>query len=282
VVTTAASTTVPAGNVISESPAAGTQVNAGSAVNLVVSSGPGQVAVPNVVGLTQAAATTAITSAGLVLGAVTSESSATVPAGSVIRESPVAGTLVSPGSAVSVVISSGGAPTVVSFNVLFGPEGSTQSYNVTTSKRQRLPWDITGIRVIFSKPITSGSAASLGHVVDLAGVTVKSFTGLGTNTLTWSIVPVPKGNLDLLLSASGANALKDAAGTSLSGGDFIQALKILWGDFNDDGVVSAADLVTVYNATIAPYNVLADMNGDGEVNIFDVQVVRTRVGTSLP
>ena len=69
--TTAASTTVPAGRVISQSPTAGTQVTQGSAVTLVVSSGPPQVAVPNVVGLTQAAATSAITGANLTLGTVT-------------------------------------------------------------------------------------------------------------------------------------------------------------------------------------------------------------------
>ena len=54
---------MPAGSVISQSPVGGTQVNTGSAVALVVSSGPPQVAVPNVVGLTQSAATTAITGA---------------------------------------------------------------------------------------------------------------------------------------------------------------------------------------------------------------------------
>ena len=62
---------MPAGSVISQSPAAGTQVNTGSAVSLVVSSGLPQVAVPSVVGLTQAAATTAITGAGLTVGTVT-------------------------------------------------------------------------------------------------------------------------------------------------------------------------------------------------------------------
>jgi len=106
-VTTASSTTVAAGNVISESPVAGTQVNVGSAVNLVVSSGPAHVSVPNVVGNTQAAATTAITAAGLVVGTVTTASSATVPSGNVISESPVAGTSVAPGSSVNLVVSTG-------------------------------------------------------------------------------------------------------------------------------------------------------------------------------
>jgi hypothetical protein len=234
---------------------------------------PAQVVVPNVVGLTQAAATTAITGAGLVLGTVTTASSNTVPAGNVISESPVAGTMVNTGSAVNLVVSSGAAPTVVSFNVLFG----SQSYNVTTSTRTRLPWNIAGFQVVFSKPIVSGSAASLG------GATVTGFTGLGTNILTWSINAVANANLDIVLSGSGANALKDAAGNALTdGAGYSQILKILWGDFNDDGLVSAADLVAVNNATVAPYNIVADMNGDGIVNTLDVQIVRTRVGTSLP
>jgi hypothetical protein len=86
-----------------------------------------------------------------------------------------------------------------------------------------------------------------------------------------------------MLAGSGPNALVDAAGTPLGGGSgFSQNLKVLWGDFNDDGFVSAADLVSVNNATIATYNVFADINGDGVVNIDDVQMVRTRIGTLLP
>src|SRR5262245_17096946 len=98
-VTTASSATVPAGSVISHSPAAGTTVVTGSAVALVVSSGSGLITVPNVVTATQAAATTAITGAGLVLGTVTTASSTTVPAGSVISQTPAAGAQVTKGSA---------------------------------------------------------------------------------------------------------------------------------------------------------------------------------------
>src|SRR6185437_16493291 len=56
------------------------------------------VSVPNVVGQTQSAASTAITGAGLVVGTVTQQTSSTVAAGSVISENPSAATLVSPGS----------------------------------------------------------------------------------------------------------------------------------------------------------------------------------------
>lgn len=65
------------------------------------------VSVPNVVGETQAQATTDITGAGLVLGTVSTANSSTVAAGLVISQSPTAGSLVSLGSAVSIVVSLG-------------------------------------------------------------------------------------------------------------------------------------------------------------------------------
>src|SRR5439155_1509574 len=106
-VTTASSTTVPAGSVISQNPTAGTQVVVGTPVAFVVSTGPPLVAVPNVVNLTQAAATAALTGAGLTVGTVTTASSTTVPAGSVISQNPTASTQVVIGSAVAFVVSFG-------------------------------------------------------------------------------------------------------------------------------------------------------------------------------
>jgi YVTN family beta-propeller protein len=103
-VTQQASSTVVPGSVISQNPAAGVLVGANALVALVVSSG---VAVPNVTGQTQAAATSAITVAALVIGTVTQQSSSTVSAGSVISQSPTAGTNVAGGSAVNLVVSSG-------------------------------------------------------------------------------------------------------------------------------------------------------------------------------
>ena len=65
------------------------------------------VLVPNVVGLTQAAAAPPITGVGLALGSVSTASSSVVPTGSVIASNPAAGTQVSVGSAVRLLISSG-------------------------------------------------------------------------------------------------------------------------------------------------------------------------------
>ena len=109
-VTQQSSSTVASGIVISQSPVVGTVVNPGARVNLVVSSGPPQVAVPNVVGQTQAAATTTLTGAGLVVGTVTQQSSSTVASGTVISQSPAAGSQAAAGSSVGLVVSSGPPP----------------------------------------------------------------------------------------------------------------------------------------------------------------------------
>jgi hypothetical protein len=71
------------------------------------STAPVPVTVPNVVGQTQMAATTAITGAGLVVGTVTQQSSSTVASGYVISETPASGTIVPSGSAVNLVVSTG-------------------------------------------------------------------------------------------------------------------------------------------------------------------------------
>ncbi|HEX3913331.1 MAG TPA: PASTA domain-containing protein [Steroidobacteraceae bacterium] len=112
-VTTASSATVASGSIISEMPAAGTMVAPNSNVSVVISSGPAQVAVPDVVGMTQASATASITGVGLVIGTVELTTSATVTAGNVISQSPAAALDVSSGSTVNLIVSSGPAATQV-------------------------------------------------------------------------------------------------------------------------------------------------------------------------
>jgi Dockerin type I domain len=76
------------------------------------------------------------------------------------------------------------------------------------------------------------------------------------------------------------NAIKDAAGNALAS-PFAQSFKVLYGDFNGDGVVSSADMLGVYYAVSQPYNIFADLNGDGVVNTTDVQIARSRIGAQL-
>lgn len=100
--------TVPAGNVIDQSPAAGAKVGAGVAVTLTVSMGPaGAVKVPDVKGLSAEAARAILQSVGLTVGNTLSQPDPAVPLNTVIKTNPAAGTQVSRGSSVDLVVSSG-------------------------------------------------------------------------------------------------------------------------------------------------------------------------------
>jgi serine/threonine-protein kinase len=96
----------PVGQVIGQSPEAGTKVDKGSNVTLQVSSGPGTVEVPLVTGLKLSTATKALNRRGLNVDS-SSQHSATVAKGEVISSSPVDGTTVTKGSRVHLIVSSG-------------------------------------------------------------------------------------------------------------------------------------------------------------------------------
>jgi chitodextrinase/regulation of enolase protein 1 (concanavalin A-like superfamily) len=68
------------------------------------------IATPNVLGQPRAAAESAIQAAGLALGSIAQHDSASVPQGNVISQNPSAGSSVTPGTAVDLVISSGPPP----------------------------------------------------------------------------------------------------------------------------------------------------------------------------
>ncbi len=121
-----ASSQVAPNTVISQNPPAGTQVNKGSTVTLSVSSGPGDVRVPDVSGDTQTQAANALGQLGLNVGNTTMQASSSVPQGQVISTNPPAGTLVSRGTTVDLVVSSGVAQVQVP-NVVGQPQGVAQA-----------------------------------------------------------------------------------------------------------------------------------------------------------
>ncbi len=102
-----ASSTVENGVVIRATPGAGTVLTKGAAVSLWVSTGTPQGSVPTLEGLTQDAAQTAITQAGFTVGAITSDHSKDVPAGSVVSASKKAGDTVDQGTSIDLVLSDG-------------------------------------------------------------------------------------------------------------------------------------------------------------------------------
>ncbi|MBP9002133.1 MAG: PASTA domain-containing protein [Candidatus Hydrogenedentes bacterium] len=199
-VTEQCSDTVAAGSVISQNPVAGTAVTEGSTVDLVVSSGPcggQQVTVPNVVGLTQAAATTAITAAGLYVGTVTEQCSDTVSAGQVISQDPAVGASVAPGTAVNLVVSSGpcGGQQVTVPNVVNKPEADARAEimaaglvvgTVTTQCSDTAPAG----QVISQDPVGGASVApgtAVNLVVSAGPAVVPNVTGQAQSAATAAI-----------------------------------------------------------------------------------------------
>ena len=106
-VTTAESDTVAEGSVISSDPAAGTQVPAQSAVDLVVSSGLGTITVPEVVGLTEDRATSNLRSAGFTGSINSREAPSLQPEGQVVAIDPGEATSAAPTTAFTLQISTG-------------------------------------------------------------------------------------------------------------------------------------------------------------------------------
>ncbi|WP_296667127.1 Stk1 family PASTA domain-containing Ser/Thr kinase [Demequina sp.] len=94
-----------AGNVVSQSPSAG-RVDRGSSVELVVAEAPSTVAVPDVIGKSQGAATNDISGANLSVGNVSTDTSAADKnkAGTVKSTNPRGGTQVTPGTIVDMVL----------------------------------------------------------------------------------------------------------------------------------------------------------------------------------
>jgi beta-lactam-binding protein with PASTA domain len=98
------STTVPSGHVVSTDPPAGTELQAGSQVTALVSGGPAQATVPNVVGESRAAAEAALANAKLSAGTITQQTSTERSPGTVLEQSPAAGSSLTDGGKVNLTI----------------------------------------------------------------------------------------------------------------------------------------------------------------------------------
>jgi beta-lactam-binding protein with PASTA domain len=147
------STSVLKGQVISTRPAGGTVVAAASTVTVFVSAGQHQRPVPDVRGKDVAAARAAILKAGL-NPVVKSDTTATAPAGTVARQSPVAGTVVNPGSVVTMYVSPGGATF----------PGGTPSSGASTPPRGIAVRDVIGDPAVTAKSILRGQGFTVTEV----------------------------------------------------------------------------------------------------------------------
>jgi len=170
------SETVAAGLVISQNPAAQSMVFEGTRINLVVSSGSGNIEVPSLVGLTAAEAEQALAALKLVYREGATRADADIEAGRVSDQSPAPGSKVKEGSEVVVHLST-------------GPE-TAQIPNVIGMTRAAAEAAIinSGFKVAFTDDEYS-SSFDAGYVVsqDSVGTGTKG----ATVTLTVSSGPAP-------------------------------------------------------------------------------------------
>ncbi|MBS0374352.1 MAG: DUF3443 family protein [Proteobacteria bacterium] len=137
--------------------------------------------VPNVVGLSQAAATSALTGAGLAVGSVTIADSTTVASGDVISETPAAGTSVAPGSSVALSVSDGTGPgNSLAVTIDAGPAAITQANQAEVN--------IMYASVTICTPGSTTACQTIDHVqVDTGSVGLEILA----EAMNGSAVPVP-------------------------------------------------------------------------------------------
>lgn len=99
-----ANSEVPAGKVISQTPASGESVKENHPVHLVVSKGAGDLTVPDLSGLTVEQAKQRLKDMGLVLGKITTQEDSSKPDGVIISQSPSADGKINKGQLVDVVV----------------------------------------------------------------------------------------------------------------------------------------------------------------------------------
>jgi serine/threonine-protein kinase len=173
------SPSVPKGNVISTQPVALSQVLVGSRVAVVVSSGPEQATVPNVVGQQKPVAEAKLGDAGFRVTAL--EQSSDRPKGEVIAQSPGAGVTVDKGSRVTITVSKGPQKVKV-------PDVKGQTKSQAKSTLQA-----AGFTVTTKEQFTSDST-QVGKVIDqspAAGTKVKK--GSGVTITVGKACPPPSG-----------------------------------------------------------------------------------------
>lgn len=165
------SATVAKGSVVSQAPAAGTRVPSGTAIQITVSQGPQNAAVPGVVGQTQSQAQSSLKSTGLGSQSVTNYNE-TTPKGQVYQQYPSAGTAVAPGTVVGFAVSNGPAPSSTTSVTVPSVIGKTQSQAQTSLKNLGLKnvvvqWSGTGQPqgLVFAQTPESGALVPKGTTI---------------------------------------------------------------------------------------------------------------------
>ena len=136
------------GNALRTEPEAGTEVEPGSDVILLVSAGPAPVAVPELTGLSRADARDALAAAGLVEGDTSRVEDASTR-DTVLDQDPAPGTEVAPGSAVDLVLSAADEIIEAGGQIVVTGSGEAQIEQALVNAHRRRP-DAIGVVIGFN------------------------------------------------------------------------------------------------------------------------------------
>ena len=181
-------------HVVSSTPKHLAKVKQGDEVTLYISMGDGKVytEVPNLLGMTEDEATSAIVSSGFVVGSIKREGSRTVEAGHVIAQSgPTAGEKAAEGSTINFVVSTG-ADSSVRYVYL----SKTVLVDDLTSGNNKVPEDATFIRLSFV-------LAQNGNEKNIASQEYTSYAGMTEKSIQVreTLSDFTKGNAELRVFA---------------------------------------------------------------------------------
>ena len=297
---TAPSATAAAGEVISQEPAAAASVPAGSAVNLVISSGLQTASVPAVVGQAQAAAQGAISGIGLNIGRVTAAPSTAVPAGAVISQDPAGGTVVPLGTDVDLLVSIGTISLDGLASIVVEPAeprilvGQNQAFVATGVFDDGTSRDLTGIvgwsstadaiasisPVGVARGLTDGATTIEANVSGMSGsstLTVRTRVAESTPPTAEITAPANDGEVtapvDVVGTASDANFLEYRLEYAPAGEDAFTLLS-QGTEPVTDGVLARFDPTMLINDQYTLRLTVADRGGNSAVASVNVQVMR--------
>lgn len=182
-------------HVISSDPVAGTEVEEGSTVKIIISNGKEQkkVVVSNLEGMSEADAAAKLTELNLV-GAPTYEYSDTVKEGQVISQDPVVNTEVDEQSTVSYVVSKGQEK--VTYSVAFSGSLTNTEFDFDTFGKVNVSISYTIGRESYS--VYSGSAGAGDFPLSIDGV--QGLTGIETNSGTFTVTITDSEGIDVTSS----------------------------------------------------------------------------------
>ncbi len=179
----------PAGDVIATDPTAGTNLQRGSQVILIVSSGVAQVLIPDVIGQNVDDARSALVAAGFVVS-TSKQDSKTDADGSVISQAPSAGSKAGKGSTVSLIVANNTSPPSPTTVTIPDVTGKTKSAAMNKINAAGLNASLVNV----DNSYTGCTQAQNGNVVDqdpAAGGKANEGTTVKLSICQFTPVPVP-------------------------------------------------------------------------------------------